>query len=200
MTALPPILLELPSDEQRQIGQLVLDDLNIPLDEFAIMHLQPVRWNHDTLDCTETIRSTGGTPGYQVYVSTDETIYVYHTNLQGGVQACGETDRYELAQDVLLKLDPVAAEMVAVAQSRIAEQYIVSTTDVVLADVTPIIWEDGSLGCPERGVTYPTADVEGYRIVVELDNRAFIFHADDRTLIPCAPEDEVLPEATTEPG
>ena len=43
----------------------------------------------------------------------------------------------------------------------------VTSADVALAEF--VIWSDGSLGCPEPGMVYTQALVEGYRVVIEKD-------------------------------
>jgi hypothetical protein len=45
---------------------------------------------------------------------------------------------------------------------------------LVLAE--PVVWSDGSLGCPEPGMMYTQALVEGYRIVLEVDGEEIAFH------------------------
>jgi hypothetical protein len=43
----------------------------------------------------------------------------------------------------------------------------VDESDVALAEF--VVWSDGSLGCPEPGVVYTQALVEGYRVVIDVD-------------------------------
>ena len=42
-----------------------------------------------------------------------------------------------------------------------------------------VIWNDGSLGCPEPGAFYTQATVPGYRIVLEIDGEQFNYHANE---------------------
>lgn len=190
----PAVLLELPSESERRVAQAALDDLEVAADALDLIHVESVRWSQEMLDCSETIRVTGGNPGYQVYVVAGDTVYVYHADVQNTVRSCGETDRFSLDADILLKVDPVAAEMAALAQSRLAEQFIVSTSSIQLVDIRALVWDDSSLGCPVRGQAYSPGDVQGYRIVLKLNDTEYIYHTDDRSLIPCAREDEVLSE------
>lgn len=41
------------------------------------------------------------------------------------------------------------------------------TIEVALAEA--VLWSDGSLGCPQPGMAYTQALVEGYRVVLEAD-------------------------------
>lgn len=52
----------------------------------------------------------------------------------------------------------------------------VAATDIAVVDAEPVVWSDGSLGCPEPGHVYTQATVDGYRVELaagdlELDYR-----------------------------
>jgi hypothetical protein len=47
---------------------------------------------------------------------------------------------------------------------------------ITLVVAEPVVWSDGSLGCPEPGMMYTQALVEGYRIVLEVDGEEVAFH------------------------
>jgi hypothetical protein len=51
----------------------------------------------------------------------------------------------------------------------------VRTLSVV--SVTTRVWPDGSLGCPDPGMSYPQQLVEGSRIVVEAGGRRYDYRA-----------------------
>lgn len=94
----------------------------------------------------------------------------------------------------LTTVDPVAAELVALAQSYVAEQNDLSVRRVRVVDVQQYVWQDTSLGCPSAGVVYAPALVDGYRIVLTTGEQFHVFHTDFDRIVPCAPENEVLPE------
>lgn len=48
--------------------------------------------------------------------------------------------------------------------------------DVVVTTTELVTWPDGALGCPEPGMMYTQALVEGYRIVVEVDGEEHTYH------------------------
>jgi hypothetical protein len=110
----------------------------------------------------------------------------------------------------LVDVDPVAADLAALAQRLQAEQANLPVRRVRVVDVQAVVWPDTSLGCPQPDQMYAQVQVPGYRIVVEAAGEQVIFHTDfDRALL-CRPEDEVLPpgvmlrgeetpEATPEP-
>ena len=52
------------------------------------------------------------------------------------------------------------------------------TADVVTVVLTEdVIWPDGSLGCPEPGMAYTQALVDGFRIVLEAGGEEYHYHA-----------------------
>lgn len=95
--------------------------------------------------------------------------------------------------------DPVAAELVALAQRRVAQDLNLPTQRIQLVEVRSYVWPDASLGCPVPGQTYPSGEVDGYRIVLSAGDREFLFHTDFDRALPCDAANEVLPEATAQP-
>jgi hypothetical protein len=91
------------------------------------------------------------------------------------------------------QLDPIAAELVALAQRRVAQELNLPVRRVSLLSVKPYIWPDTSLGCPLPDETYTTSEVDGYRIVLTVDNKEYIFHTDFDRAIPCEAQNEQLP-------
>lgn len=52
-------------------------------------------------------------------------------------------------------------------------------TEVNLIRAEAVVWPDGSLGCPEPGVMYTQALVEGYWVVMEIDGETYDFRIND---------------------
>jgi hypothetical protein len=51
----------------------------------------------------------------------------------------------------------------------------IHSMDIVQAEA--VTWPDGSLGCPEPGIAYTQALVEGYRVVLNVDGTTYDYHA-----------------------
>jgi hypothetical protein len=49
--------------------------------------------------------------------------------------------------------------------------------DITIVRAEETIWNDGSLGCPEPGMMYTMALVEGYWIVLEVDGKTYDYRA-----------------------
>ncbi|MET7280382.1 hypothetical protein ABZS29_19245 [Kribbella sp. NPDC005582] len=53
----------------------------------------------------------------------------------------------------------------------------VQATAVKVVSAEEITWSDGSLGCPEPGMRYTQALVNGMRIVLEADGKRYEYHS-----------------------
>jgi hypothetical protein len=64
-------------------------------------------------------------------------------------------------------LDPILADAAARAK--------VGRDKLVIVRAEPVIWNDGSLGCPEAGKMYTQALVNGYWVVIEASGKTYDF-------------------------
>ena len=63
-----------------------------------------------------------------------------------------------------------------------------------------IIWPDGALGCPQRGMTYTQAPVPGYHIVLQHNGRQYDYRAGGtRFLMLCLEPNEQIPSGIAAP-
>lgn len=53
----------------------------------------------------------------------------------------------------------------------------VDPDDVTIVIAEQKTWNDGSLGCPEPGMVYTQALVDGSRVLLEVDGRLYAYHA-----------------------
>lgn len=98
------------------------------------------------------------------------------------------------AEDPLLATDPIAADLVGVARRALATQLNLPTRSIALVSVQPVVWTDTSLGCPLPDQQYAMVETNGYRIVLLVGEREYIYHADFDRVIACDSDDEQLPE------
>ena len=66
---------------------------------------------------------------------------------------------------------------VAAAIGDLAARENVTADQVVVAAWTPVTWTDGSLGCPQEGMSYTQALVEGELLILRTDSGIFQYHA-----------------------
>jgi hypothetical protein len=66
---------------------------------------------------------------------------------------------------------------VAAAIADSATREGVDPVQVVVAAWSPVTWNDGSLGCPEPGMAYTQATVEGELLILRVAGGLFQYHA-----------------------
>jgi len=67
---------------------------------------------------------------------------------------------------------------------------------VQIVEAEAVVWSDGSLGCPQPGMMYTQALVEGYRVVLEVDGKQYDYHASDRGTFFLCEQTLKAPQAT----
>ena len=69
--------------------------------------------------------------------------------------------------------------IVTPAQADLARRLGVEPDDLEVISAEEVTWPDGSLGCPEPGMSYTQALVEGSKVVLGHDDRVYVYHAGD---------------------
>lgn len=64
-------------------------------------------------------------------------------------------------------LDPILKEAAALAK--------VARDQLIIERAESVVWNDGSLGCPEPGMMYTQALVNGYWVVIKAAGQTFDF-------------------------
>ncbi len=65
---------------------------------------------------------------------------------------------------------------VAFAISDLAHRLGIDEDEVVFVEQVEVVWRDGSIGCPQPGMSYTQALVDGSRIVLEVDGDEYFYH------------------------
>lgn len=69
------------------------------------------------------------------------------------------------------------APVVEQSRADLAVRLDVEESSIEVVSAQAVTWRDGSLGCPQPGMMYTQALVEGSRVVLEHDERFYDFHA-----------------------
>lgn len=96
--------------------------------------------------------------------STDSTTATPTTESQTTTMALDAQDQFPI---------------IAPARADLAQRLRVAPEDLEVIAAEEVTWPDGSLGCPEPGMSYTQAVVEGSRVVLRLDGRIYVYHAGD---------------------
>ena len=59
----------------------------------------------------------------------------------------------------------------------LADQLGVNAAAVQAGPLEQVTWSDGSLGCPEPGMSYPEVLTDGYRVLLIVDGEEYAYHA-----------------------
>lgn len=82
----------------------------------------------------------------------------------------------------------------AQARADLAARLGVAVDEVTVAGVEQVTWRDGSLGCPQPGMAYTQALVDGLRVVLEAGGQTYHYHAGGNgAAFYCADPQEPLP-------
>ncbi|TVR24309.1 MAG: hypothetical protein EA387_05825 [Nitriliruptor sp.] len=65
---------------------------------------------------------------------------------------------------------------VALAIADAAERTGAAASDIEVVEFALVTWPDGAIGCPEPGMVYTQALVEGYRLVLDADGTLLTYH------------------------
>lgn len=80
--------------------------------------------------------------------------------------------------------DPVWAGVLEDLATRVGDGVV----DPTVVSATPMEFSDGSWDCPEEGMSYTQAIVDGYRVVVEVNGEEFDYRSDGSSVRFCDPE------------
>lgn len=104
---------------------------------------------------------------------------------------CGTVNLYDDRPELFLEVDPVAAELTALAVERAARTAAVEADAVTIDSVRPVQWDSETIVCDADILTDENAPddatgVSGYRIALTADEREFVYHTDFDRIIPCS--------------
>jgi hypothetical protein len=132
---------------------------------------------------------------YRLAMLVGSVVYTYDIAGEDLLPLCEAPQ--SAVDDILVRVDPVAAEMVLLAQQRLSTTLDLPQRRIQRVSVQAFTWQDTSLGCPLPDQTYEPATIDGYRIVMRVGERDYLYHTDSASLFACALEQEQLPQATT---
>jgi len=196
-----------PQDASVRLAGLVQADVQTRLSENELVEditIVPMRWEDTpTLGCDSVIPTSANirrVDGYWILVTAGEQVYDYHTNQGQLLVLCAIYTTHDMPVDVRQLIDPLAVELVMLAQRRLATQYDILERRVKPIEITPYTWSDTSLGCPDPRQTYVEQTIEGYRLVMQVGDALYAFHTDSEKIVPCPLGQEILPiEAESTP-
>lgn len=180
---------------QRALDNLA-QRLSVSAQSIRVLRLETAVWSTLDLGCGEEPLNSSASleiKGFRFVLHVDGENYEYHTDSRAAVRLCDSDEGLVGQTETLLDADPLAADMVAVAQRRLSAEFDLPARRIRVIDVMPVVWTDSSLGCPQPNVNYPSVTIAGYRIVLAVGDEEYIFHTDSTQALLCDPENERLP-------
>ncbi len=74
---------------------------------------------------------------------------------------------------------PAAQKMADLSRENLSQMLKIDTSQIVTAEVEPVIWPDASLGCPKPGVNYIQVLTPGFLVRLEVDEQQYLYHTDE---------------------
>lgn len=61
----------------------------------------------------------------------------------------------------------------------LSRHLLVTRDEIEVVETRDVTWPDGALGCPEEGMVYTQATVEGTQVILQVGDRVYVYHAGD---------------------
>ncbi len=74
-------------------------------------------------------------------------------------------------------LDPSLEKIVTQAKDDLAQRLAMDPGQIELVEAASVTWPDGSLGCPQPGMAYTQALVDGLLIRLRAGDRIYEYHS-----------------------
>jgi hypothetical protein len=75
-----------------------------------------------------------------------------------------------------LPQDPGVRRLIETARQDLAKRLDVGAEAIIFLQFEPVIWPDGSLGCPQPGMQYTQVQVDGYLIRLRYAGQIYTYH------------------------
>lgn len=91
-------------------------------------------------------------------------------------------------EETTVPTTPTSADTAGLANSRpvqlaiadLAARLAVTAATIEIVEARPVVWPDGSLGCPQPGMMYPQVQVEGIVIRLRVAGEEYQYHGGGR--------------------
>ncbi len=176
--------------EVTQVKQDLAQRLNVAVDQIRVVSVRAVDWPDASLGCPKPGMSYADvvTPGFEIILEANGQEYAYHTG-GGNYVLCEGGSPVEAptapATSSGTDLSPEAAALVEKASQDLITRAGVLAGDIAVRSVVEVEWRDGSLGCPQPGVSYIMMITPGYLIMLEAKGQAYEYHASATNVVWC---------------
>jgi hypothetical protein len=156
-----------------------------------------VIWSDASLGCPEPDQSYAQVEiqGVVIRLRVAGTFYDYHATPDGEPILCEQADIFATSTpatappaasgvtpqappstgDALAASDPLVQSAIADLSQRTG----VAADSIEVLKAEHVTWSDGSIGCPQPGLSYTQALIEGARVILKIGDQLFFYHSRD---------------------
>ncbi len=171
--------------------------LSVTDDKIEVVTVEEVIWSDASLGCPQPGQTYAQVEiqGVVIRLRVAGTFYDYHATPDGEPILCEQADIFANSTpataapveagvtpqappsrgEALPGSDPLVQSALADLSQRTGVPP--DSIEVVLAE--KVTWSDGSMGCPQPGLFYTQALVEGARVILKIDGQLFFYHSSD---------------------
>lgn len=89
----------------------------------------------------------------------------------------------QMTPSLTIPADAGLQNLINKAMADLAQRLSIPVNQIKLAEATPVVWPDASLGCPQDGMVYAQVLTPGYLIRLAFGNQEFEYHASQGTYV-----------------
>lgn len=184
--ALTPVRVPVGETDQVPITDLpalvdsLAGELDIPTDDVAVVTDEEVIWPDGSLGCPEPdmAYTMATVPGRLVVLESGGLTYTYHSSLDGGFFLCTKPLPPEKIPTPTtgVPVEPTELRTTDDAIAALAARLGVAADAIRVVAEENVTWSDGSIGCPQPGMSYTQALVDGRRVVLAHEGVEYHYH------------------------
>ena len=172
----------------------VHDERGVAEDRLETYQVFSTQWSDSSLGCPRPGMAylPVMTRGYRIFLrDREEPSRLYEVHVGPTAAVVCETADPDVGRTLpKSEADGMSRELKGAPQlARAARNDLAARLDVKPEDVevsiAPRTWLDTSLGCPEEGRDYEEAPIEGFLILLKVDERTYAYHADSERVFLC---------------
>jgi hypothetical protein len=191
-----------PPPEAQEVVRLAKEDLaqrlGVAVDQIQRVSVEAVEWSDTSLGCPQPgmMYAQVITPGYRVVLEAEGDRYQYHTDRDRGIVLCTDEGhsisasppptgtasivpsmpRIIRGEIVTPPLSSALEGLIDIAKQDLARRLGITPEEIEVARIEKAEWPDTSLGCAEPGLSRRPAAVPGYRVILSVQGREYVYH------------------------
>src|SRR4051794_3727547 len=79
------------------------------------------------------------------------------------------------------------------ARKDLAERLKIDAAKITVVSQKETVWPDGSLGCPQPGMSYTQVQTPGFMIELSAGGKTYMYHSDKRNVLYCETPGNLAP-------